>query len=368
MLVRRAQKRNDHKPLYQAVWRLLAEGFPANVSELLADTMQAPLTEPSSWAYRMFCDYLPFAPREDMAEVLLRHLIRDNPREQVTRRAAEMLAVGQPRPVVKGWLERYLPDPRALPALGLLAHTLVLQGWHGSETALGQQVQQTLRSAGHPLSSLPLSLSEIEHGLPLRTYQYTLGRLGSEGMAGVGTGFQEQEAAPHRPARAPQFTRLEDTLKEEDLLAPFELWTEESNARIEARAFQLVELASHLSAAILGRLPLASVASPDTVRVRSAPLGEVFQQLFVGGANGGAYGGDLYGAMGRLAVWRSLGALVGVPFTGDVRATLSVAQASTWAWYFDDHSHFFDHVFDFAVACLRPDRRTVVTLAVTDTD
>ncbi|UBV44102.1 DUF6183 family protein (plasmid) [Deinococcus taeanensis] len=304
-----------------------------------------------------------------MAHALLEHLVQQPHSEHTQRRAAEMLALGQPRARVRGWLEASLPDPRAIRMIGYLAHTLVIQGWRADDTELSLRLQQALEAARHPLAALPLSLTDLELNLPLPQYGYVLGKFGGESRPGVTTPVVTPDMAlPSRDEAWPAFQRADDEVVVEALGAPFHLWQQESNASLETRAFRLDAPLSRLDASLVGRLPVASVASPATTRVATSSGREVFVELFAAGLSGGAYGGAVYAATARWLAWRAMGGLTGVSINEGREAVLAAVNDSRFYWYYDPESRFYEEVFDFAAACLRPGGRTLVLLAASDTD
>lgn len=74
-------------------------------------------------------------------------------------------------------------------------------------------------------------------------WEYTLERLGGEHMVGVGAAFRERNAGVVYPGTSsPQSKRLEESLDEEELLAPIGLRTDEPDGQIGVEAFLLINL------------------------------------------------------------------------------------------------------------------------------
>lgn len=366
VLAQEAKTVNDLKPLYKALDHLIARGTTQDVAFLLREYRGLKWPDSRTWVYEHLLDFLPAAPRAEMAELLLRHLIFDAPEAAKRRRGAEMLALGQPHEVVKRWVEQYVSVSQALPVVARLAQTLVLQGWEGVGTSLGERLRQVLSQAGHPLGKLPLVLHEIEQNLPSRHYNYNLGTLGGESYASLGGALRGQLIpVGSEVGTPPTHTALAHI---DGLTASFDLWVKESNAQLEAKTIGFASPITRLTPQLLSGLGLASASSLKTLQLQPCSVEEAFSQLFLGGLAGGAYGGTLYAAEARLAAWRSLGALVDFPFRGDLEPVAALGRRCQFAFYFDSGGDFFYDVFDFAVACLRPDGRSLVTLAVTDTD
>lgn len=368
-LARKAERSKDLMPLYQALWTLISTGSPAEVAELLDDSRGQMWPDPRKWVYHSLCDYLPGAPDPNMVAIFLNHLKTVPWMDPVVLRGAEMLALTQPRATVKSWLQHGLEETPFQPVLGLIAHTLSLQGWHGGQTELGEQIQAALAISRSPVAALPLTLHPDEGAFPLRTYRYVLGTLGGESMAGVGVAFPASAQSPSwRTVVSGRPDRLNHVLDMTALTAPFEGWEAHSNGQIEAGAFRLATPVAVLDATVIGSLPLASVASPASVVCMTVRPQAILEQCFIAASGGGMYGGARYGAMGRLAAWQALGALTGSPFTGKLGELMEVAAECRFVFYTDPQSPFFDKGSEVAIACLRADRQTLVVLAATDTD
>ncbi|MBZ9713831.1 DUF6183 family protein [Deinococcus multiflagellatus] len=335
-----------------------------DVAFLLKEYSGLSWPDPRAWIYGHLCNYLPAAPRIEMAEVLLRHTIFDAPPLIIQRRAADMLVWGQPAAVVERWIEKYL-SPEALYMAALLAQTLTLRGRDTSAASWATRLRQALQQAGHPLGTLPLFLHDIERSLPQRHYRYTFGTLGGESLARPGVGIHKPATFIETCAEPVRFTPLAPL---DGLTAPFDLWTTASNGQLEAVAVALDAPIPQLTPRLLAGLGLSSVQSAKTVQLYPASVEEVFLNLYLGGLAGGAYGGELYSAEARLAAWRSLGALVGLAFNGDLESVAEPGRCCQLALYADPGSNFFSEIFDFAVACLRSDGQSLAVLAVTDTD
>lgn len=78
-------------------------------------------------------------------------------------------------------------------------------------------------------------------------------------------------------------------------------------------------------------------------------------------------GPGMHGAYGRVASWGSLAALAGVE-KNDLAAMERAADRCEWLSYTSDWYLHVAPSMDVGIAGLRPDRRTVVILAITDSD
>ncbi|TDD73514.1 hypothetical protein E1293_31125 [Actinomadura darangshiensis] len=112
---------------------------------------------------------------------------------------------------------------------------------------------------------------------------------------------------------------------------------------------------------------VAFSTGPTVTDVRQVTVADVLRALFSGAASGGAYGPGMHGAHGRRASWESLAALAGVQET-DITAIEEAAGRCGWLFYTSDWHMRVIPPLDVGVTALRPDRRTVAVLSVTDAD
>lgn len=111
----------------------------------------------------------------------------------------------------------------------------------------------------------------------------------------------------------------------------------------------------------------ACLLQETALRHDATSAADVWRTLLAGAASGGAYGPGMQGAYGRRAAWESLAALAGVQET-DIAVVEQAADRCTWLFYTSDWHLDIIPPLDAGVAGLRPDRRTVAVLAVTDAD
>ncbi|AWK12874.1 hypothetical protein DDQ41_12395 [Streptomyces spongiicola] len=218
----------------------------------------------------------------------------------------------------------------------------------------------------HPLAWLPLRRSEPESGADLPSYSVQ----GSTSSLPFGP---INEVVRPLPLRSGQFAALASEAADlSSVPAAVANWADESNGRIEARAFDLEHPLDEpdIPQALLG-LGLDCLAGhsrrTDFSVARSA-AGAAWSVLFAAASSGGAYNHGLYGAYGRLAAWRSLGGLAGAGV--DTTASEVEERAATCGWYrFGAATPWYHNVaWDIGLATLDQERTRVTVLAATDTD
>ena len=236
----------------------------------------------------------------------------------------------------------------------------------GKRLSPGAEIEATkvaLVATAHPLAELPLDLQSCERRVFLGSF--------APGISSWSMPFGPTE----RPARsvrlfASELAATEITTAAWSLRAAsaFESWTNGSNGRLEFRAFQ-VERTSDCDETMLGCLGLECLSAGDTVSVRvGSTSSDAFACLHSAAANGGAYTHGYGNAYGRLAAWRSMGALMGCPEDAELHAMAKLAEESSWI-LFDSPNLWFDQVaWDVGIVCLRPEINQVTILAATDTD
>ncbi|GEM29278.1 hypothetical protein NN3_02850 [Nocardia neocaledoniensis NBRC 108232] len=94
---------------------------------------------------------------------------------------------------------------------------------------------------------------------------------------------------------------------------------------------------------------------------------DVWAVLFAAAANGGAYNGGEHGAYGRLAAWRTLGALCDASEFDSIERIERRAGDCAWFSFSADTDWFERVAWDLGIVTLTPEPALVV-LAATDTD
>ncbi|TXK39818.1 DUF6183 family protein [Nonomuraea sp. C10] len=264
------------------------------------------------------------------------------------RLAAAQLASAQP---VDNLLPLYEEYEQAPELFACLTQELVLRHPDIGQQGAVRRVTAHLADANHPLAILPPALLPFEDALDLPSYS-----LRGASYA-IPFGPVERSGFPRRPGhQMPAVELLAPGL----LTAAVENWAEDSNGRIEARAFRLA-MPAELDAELLEGLGLTCLAGEGEVTVRAATPSEVMRVLFAAAAIGSAYGSGRGGAYGRLLAWQSMTALAGGTRVED-------AAGRTWVLFDASTAWFYQVAWDVGIAALDPDRLLVHVLAATDTD
>ncbi|MEU8308833.1 DUF6183 family protein [Actinomadura sp. NPDC048955] len=215
-----------------------------------------------------------------------------------------------------------------------------------------------LRDAGHPLANLPLRPVGAERHLGLPRHPGP-----AEPWRPPGEGAPEAPGAPGLDIGVAAV----DWPDARQALSAYRNWPPGADA-LEAGLFRLDRplAPADFGASLLRLLPAASTGA-TTAGVRRATTVDVLRTLFGGAASGGAYGPRMHGAYARKASWESLAALADVQ-EADPAAIERGADRCTWLFYGSDWHLRVVPPLDVGIATLRPDRRTVAVLAVTDSD
>jgi plasmid stabilization system protein ParE len=272
--------------------------------------------------------------------------------EEWVRGLASSLGSEQPEQVLLEALEQYGGDAGARELLACWMYEAIAGGisLEGREPA--RRFRERLADAGHPLARLPLTLTDLEYGRP--------------------SSKEVPEVASSTDDVLSEAREIDDEQLWRRLAAAVLPWQDESNGQIEAGVFTLYPPVQ--PGAIDGRLLLSlgldclEGADAASLVVRRVTSEDAFDTLFMAAANGGAYGGALQKAYGRLEAWRSLEALSGAGDDASVDEIASRAEACTWLEVEPGTRWFQLVAWDLGLAALRPDGASVAVLAATDTD
>jgi hypothetical protein len=248
-----------------------------------------------------------------------------------------------------------------------LVHELVLRDVAVTETPGIADWATSSHWSHHPLRRLPLKRSSVEERVDLPKYA-----LHGESYSMPYGAWDEHGLPVLTGAPVPSATETTTAADAQAMTGAVANWAEESNGRMEARAFALADPleAGSVPAALL-TLGLECVKGEEkksTLLVSPCPPAQVWRVLFAAASTGGAYNSGLRGAYGRLAAWQSLAALAGAPQDAPFAEAESLVRESTW-YGFDAETAWFDQVaWDFGIAALAPDGRRLAVLAATDTD
>ena len=223
-------------------------------------------------------------------------------------------------------------------------------------------VAAAMREAGHPLARLPLTLLPVEREIPAFLPRYSGGGLGWSNPA------PDDDARPlaDETVARPGIETVDDLPTDHAARSAVRTW----DGEIEARqvVFTRPVSADNVSAAAFRAAGVVSFGTAGERLIgRWVPPGRAFNLLFCAAQNGGAYSSGERSAYGRLAAWESLAALAGVPPGAGCDEVAVVAGTCLWV-EFGDTDWFEQVAWDLGLVCVRPDRRTAVVLAATDTD
>ncbi|MFF7966572.1 DUF6183 family protein [Streptomyces sp. NPDC007903] len=225
----------------------------------------------------------------------------------------------------------------------------------------------------HPLASLPLRLLPTERVLlrpanAPRDWTWTLHPATVENHSDR----PELHVSAEMRRRSADFDPVDVTVAvaAEAMGAAVRHWHEESNGTIAAQEFWCMSpVPADDFAAVFERPPLTPWPGKEQRdRLHSATSDRVLRVLLTAAVRSSAYGNGMFGAYGRLAVWRTLGGLVGAAPDASVEDTAMLVEQAHW-FIADPSSDWFRQVaWDLAVAVLRPGGQDIAVLAATDTD
>jgi uncharacterized protein (TIGR02996 family) len=284
-----------------------------------------------------------------------------------SRPLASMLAASQPAEVLQALFEWHGDAERHAELLACLAQEMVLRGVPPKD-----EYWDRLKGSAHPLAPLPPRLLPIEVG-----FADYLPRYGSSGSSAELplVLLREPEQLPQGaepPGGLPAMLDRTDETFVRGAVSAVRNWRGESNGKAEARLFGVGRPVQdgQLSVAFLLSLQLACLTgtSQDAVRAERLRPGEAMNHLFAAASNGGAYGGGLLGAYGRLAAWASAQALTGASPGQSIEQVAALAEQCLWHSFGADPGWFYNVAWDLGLIAVRPDRRSLAVLAATDTD
>jgi hypothetical protein len=238
----------------------------------------------------------------------------------------------------------------------------LVRGFPAVDVEGARQLWDQLRRENHPLAWLPLHLTNAESSIG--------GVLPDVSTSGSAYSPPDQPRARRELLPPTAFKVAEVVIpaaRVAEVSAAVEGWGSASNGCFEVREFEVAPQVSELDVSVVAALDLESLRGKAEVAFESIDVASAFRVLFCAAANGGAYGGALWGAYGRLAAWRSLAGLAGVTPSTPVEAVLQTATRCAWASFFAP-GWFQDVAWDLGLVVLRSDRLSICVLAATDTD
>ncbi|MFD7116232.1 DUF6183 family protein [Streptomyces sp. NPDC059922] len=147
-------------------------------------------------------------------------------------------------------------------------------------------------------------------------------------------------------------------------------WCSESNGVFAVQEFWSPDPVSPDDfTAVFQRLPLTAWPEGEVpARVFPATSDTVLRVLLTAAALRSAYGSGPHGAYGRLAAWRSLAGLTGVPADTPPAEMAGLVERTHWFRLAPVSDWFHGVAWDLAVAALRPGGQEIAVLTAADTD
>ena len=263
---------------------------------------------------------------------------------------------------------RHIEDGKFLQVITPLIQECVARGADYQNVKAIKVFWEKLRREKNPLTWLPLHRFDIEQSISFPSY-------GGGGSVSYSPTGSSQATLAKRPARVTlekPFSGVPVLMNEEAAARCVQSWTKHSNGKFEAKLF---EISSYISAANVStkqllklRLQCLAGATPGQIKLEQVRADKIFELLFGAASSGGMYPPGEGGAHGRLAAWQSLAQLTGAGAEGSVDDVYLAAKGCSW-WSISSTSKWFYNIArDFAVVCLRQDKRHISVLAATDQD
>jgi len=272
------------------------------------------------------------------------------------------LVSAQSPDVLEALLRTYESD---MEASACILHDAVVQRKLSANSEIGCEVQERLSQADHPLAVLPLTLFEFEQGVDLYNYSLECSSVSSP----FGPSHGSIVPASSEGGDRFEFRETTESRRTELISAAIENWVSDSGGIFEARTFRLNGSDAFKLSARLPKLGLECVGNKGVNNVNDgATLQQVFRILFAAASHGGAYGGGLLPAYGRLHAWRSLAGLVGASSDLRMHDIAKQARACRWCLFESDCDWYEQVAWDIGIACFNPARSEIAILAATDTD
>jgi hypothetical protein len=323
-------------------------------------------------------DQIAIAPDAQAIESLLTLWLRDRDRSVVVPRTRSMracgfasrLGYGQTVDAFLSTLERVGESAEHQELLACWLYEVVLRGTSLAEEPRAKRFRDVLANQGHPLAAMPLELRRTEHEVPSYMPLYGDKGLGRAIDSLASGAMSIRSIPPPADGAAVRATRIEDPNIVDRLGAAVRPWGEGKSGKVEAKVF---ELSPPVHPTEVGSWLLRALALDSTTaaaRLECSAIGPegVFGPLFSASSNGGAYSSGVGGAYGRLAVWTSLGALVGAPPGATIETIDALAKKCTFLSFRAPGPWFHDVAWDLGVLVLREEGRTAAVLAATDAE
>lgn len=358
---------NEH---YAFIESCAAQGDVDTLRDLFAQTREQYSFGPSDWAPRAACerivDALALTTGFDHAITALELAGIEKEQGGSSHSCMPSLISKLVAAQSSNVIDRLLNTECDIESQALLLHEAVVRDKLEPESRSALAAAERLASVGHPLSSLPLTLLDIEAELLLPHY-------------GVGSSSKEIPFGPLHSEKTGDSASTDDSVvvtestthdRAFQISSAVRNWKDESNGQIEARTFNMIDrtiLAKF--AQFLPMVGLECVGPSDTgVFYDNKPVKDIFTVLFSAASTGGAYNYGEFAAYGRLSAWRSLAGLVGCHDNSTIEETAIRASDCKWCLFSASSSWYCQVVWDIGIACANPTENEIAILAATDTD
>jgi hypothetical protein len=345
--------------------------FVAHFGIYLDDTYGSGTELPDRHEYRNVAEYLlrllTITPgRKNIKHALRLISVMGTRDPTLPRHAASLLAFGQhPVDLAAAFTARSVAG--AITELrACLIHELLLRRVILTDIPQIDTWTNSAEWRRHPLSRLPLSLTDLEQSPTLRSYRlcassHEIPNPWPDGMS----------VPPDPAADAPVVTPVPATADDENIRAAVQNWVECSGGRVETRVF---ELSGHLAPGAVARLLaemklecLDGLGADGEISVGACPPQRVWEVLFSAASTGGAWNNGVRGAYGRLAAWQSLAGLVGAAGSTSVAEVERRVRQCDW-FGFTAGSEWFGEVWTVGVLAVDAHHRRIALLAACDAD
>ncbi|MDF1662546.1 MAG: DUF6183 family protein [Planctomycetota bacterium] len=280
------------------------------------------------------------------------------------RRVASMLASEQSTKDLKRIFQLYKSEDSYFELLAVLLHELILRGVQCEGIPLFEEQLLALKERDHPLAYLPGQLLDIEIGVEEYLPRYSLSS--TSWARPYRDEWDEAETLDLDPTlkleaqeRTPEFDAR--------LVHAVSLWESSQSENTEIGCYQsnLVLSKAAITPELLQSIPLKSF-DMAAVKLQALEAHQVFALLFGAASQTGSNSQSFMGPYGRLAVWKSLAALVDCPDKApmsDIEAQLSKCHCFE---LYAEVDYFEKAARSLSILCLRPDGRSLVFFVAQD--
>jgi len=237
--------------------------------------------------------------------------------------------------------------------VGLITHELVVRGCGLRQHAAAYNMLEAVNQRSI-FRGLPLCPLAMEAGIEFR--RYTIGSSGN----GIIFGAQDVEFVEF----ADESPAIPNVQEHDGITLPVHNWVAQSNGA--AIGLKGVLSDTRQPQEVLAELDFGDSKTRE-YKLRSIAPDVAFHQLFGACANGGAYSGGEYGAVGRLYAFLSMQALTSAGDFDSAEATERIVQRFDW-YEFSLDVWFFNEWLDIGILAMEKDGRAFGLLAGTDTD